>query len=148
MPLICDMWWYVYRCPKNWFIILVIVFRIHVCCIITVRNEVAKVMFLQVSVHRGGGVCSWGAGPGGVPGRRSWYPSMHWVRPPGRDSYCCRQYASYILVDKATLHRNQQREKIHAVTVLCFKFRSLSWVSKIPYFIFWNEVPFGVSVSQ
>ena len=115
--------------------------------IITVRNEVAKVMFLQACVcPRGGwgvggawsqggclvpgrsalggclvsggtwfqgclvlGVCSregsalggWGVpGPRGSPPRG--FVSEHALRqtplsgdPPGRDSYCCGQYASY-----------------------------------------------------
>ena len=89
--------------------------------IITVRNEVAKVMFLQVSVcPRGGGAWSDGvSAPRGVPGLGEvsasggcllwgvpdlgdvllpgggWYPSMHWGRPPQRDGYCCGRYASY-----------------------------------------------------
>ena len=61
--------------------------------IITVRNEVAKVMFLQVSVCSqwgGGGIPAYLAG--GIPG--GWYPSMHcrWYpsmpcnRSPGRSA--------------------------------------------------------------
>ena len=70
--------------------------------IITVRNEVAKVMFLQASVcPRGGGGCLVPAGclvPGGVcsvgggvvPG-----PGCVCRSPPKRDGYCCGRYASY-----------------------------------------------------
>ena len=79
--------------------------------IITVRNEVAKVMFLQACVcPQGGevpgpegeglvpgGVCSWGVCSGGegvcsggegvcswwgVCSQEGWFPSMHWGRPP------------------------------------------------------------------
>ena len=61
--------------------------------IFTVRNEVAKVMFLQVSV------CPWGV-PGprgvGVPDPRGGLVSQHALRQtPGRDGYCCGRYASY-----------------------------------------------------
>ena len=92
---------------------------------ITVCNEVAKVMFLQVSVCPQG-VCSRGvSAPGtgtwsrgawsGVPGLGgawSWGVSAPWggcgcsraggipacteaEPPPGRDGYCCERYASH-----------------------------------------------------
>ena len=65
-------------------------------CVITVRNEVSKVMFLQVSVCPQGGAWSWGGGclvQGGLV-------SQHALRqttppPPPRDGYCCGWYASY-----------------------------------------------------
>ena len=61
---------------------------------ITVRNEVAKVMFLQVCVcPRGGGgglpQCMLGYQPPGPGTPESRHP------PPGRDVYCCGRYASY-----------------------------------------------------
>ena len=76
---------------------------------ITVRNEVAKVMFLQVCVCPQGGllrggcpVPRWGVLVRGVvPGPRggllrgvgipAWTEADH----PGRDGYCCGRYASY-----------------------------------------------------
>ena len=50
----------------------------------TVCNEVAKVMFLQVSVCPQGG--AWSGGAGGC---------LLCTPPPGRDGYCCRWYVSY-----------------------------------------------------
>ena len=79
----------------------------HHILLVTVRNEVAKVMFLHVSVilstGLGWGVCSWGCllGGGGVPaqgvGEGGGLVSQHALRqtPPGRDGYCCGRYASY-----------------------------------------------------
>ena len=79
--------------------------------LITVRNEVAKVMFLHVSVILSTG--RWGCYPSM---RCRWYPSMPCSRggcsrgmpapeggvcsggvetPPKADGYCCRRYASY-----------------------------------------------------
>ena len=65
--------------------------------VITVRNEVAKVMFLHLSVSHSvhGGVClsaCWDTTP------RDQAPP--WSRPPGADtapadSYCCGRYASH-----------------------------------------------------
>ena len=58
--------------------------------LITVRNEVAKVMFLQVSVHGGGGLLPGGAWTRGVHGPRGCMVpgglvSQHALRqtPPG-----------------------------------------------------------------
>ena len=74
--------------------------------IVTVRNKVAKVMFLQVSVillTMGGGAWSWGV-PGsrgcmgmGVPGpgREVGITACTEAYPSGRDSHCCGRYASY-----------------------------------------------------
>ena len=58
---------------------------------ITVRNEVAKVMFLQVSVcPQGGGAWSWrGEGcmvPGGVHGRGVGIPAFTEADPPPRET--------------------------------------------------------------
>ena len=72
--------------------------------IITVRNEYAKVMFLQASVcPRRGGV----PGPGGLvlggclvpggsaPGGGIGVPACTEADPPPRDGHCCGRYASY-----------------------------------------------------
>ena len=89
-------------------------------CFITVRNEVAKVMFLQLSVCPQGGVClsaCWDTTPprGQAPSREQTHtpcdqhtppPSRHTPRtrpplpggadtPTGADGYCCGRYASY-----------------------------------------------------
>ena len=72
-------------------------------CVITVRKEVAKVMFLHLSVshsvHRGGlPQCMLGYHPPG-PGNpleqtpRDQAPPRS--RHPPADSYCCGRYASY-----------------------------------------------------
>ena len=58
--------------------------------IVTVRNEVAKVMFLHVSVcPQGGGV------PGQVPPRDQVHPLGPGTPLPPGDGYCCGRYASY-----------------------------------------------------
>ena len=75
---------------------------------VTVRNEVAKVMFLQVCVcPRGGGLllgvpCPRGSAPGGgVPGSGGCLvlgggiPACTEADPSRRDGYCCGRYASY-----------------------------------------------------
>ena len=68
--------------------------------VITVRDEVAEVMFLHVCVCpqggclvQGGGLLLGVPGPGGGGG----LVSQHALRqtPPRRDGYCCRRYASY-----------------------------------------------------
>ena len=73
------------------------------CILVTVRNEVAKVMFLQVSV------CPRGVWSGGVPGLGgvrtrgvySWggVPGLGGSAPRGclvwADGYCCGRYTSY-----------------------------------------------------
>ena len=72
--------------------------------LITVRNEVAKVMFLQACVcpHGGGGSASVHTGmpPGSrhpqeqtPPGSR--HPPGADTPPPRRDGHCCGRYASY-----------------------------------------------------
>ena len=89
-------------------------------CFITVRNEVAKVMFLQLSVCPQGGVClsaCWDTTPPGTrhpPGSRHTHPGIspplpqsrhppgpgpppprEQTPPTGADGYRCGRYASY-----------------------------------------------------
>ena len=65
--------------------------------VITVRNEVAKVMFLQASVcPQGGGgwclpQCMLGCHP--LPGADT--PTPEETPPPRADGHCCGRYASY-----------------------------------------------------
>ena len=67
--------------------------------IITVRNEVAKVMFLQACVCPQGGCLLLGgvSAPRGVsaPGGGVGIPACTEAEPPGRDGYCGGRYASY-----------------------------------------------------
>ena len=64
--------------------------------LVTVRNEVAKAMFLHLSVILfTGGVClsaCWDPPRPGTP-RRKHPPDQ--APPPSRDGYCCGRYASY-----------------------------------------------------
>ena len=72
----------------------------------TIRNEVAKVMFLQVLSVHGGGVClsttplrSRHPSPGSRHPPRADHPPGAGSRPeqgpPPADGYCCGRYASY-----------------------------------------------------
>ena len=78
--------------------------------IFTVRNEVAKVMFLHLSVHRGeGGLPQSMLGYHSPPWQGRHPPSKAGTHPPGKagthpsgmetpqpaDGYCCGWYASY-----------------------------------------------------
>ena len=93
------------------------------CNVVTVRNEVAKVMFLQASVCPQGGclvpggcllrgsVCSWGVSTWGgclllggcllqggwVSAPRGWYPSMHWGRHPPQERQLLLQMVCILL---------------------------------------------------
>ena len=69
--------------------------KILVCELITVRNEVAKVMFLHLSVHRGSASVH-----AGIPSPGRGHPPDQAPPPPGvgtplADGYCCGRYASY-----------------------------------------------------
>ena len=92
---------------KKWFGSLLFFLVYHICIskgLVTVRNEVAKVMFLHVSVcPRGGGSASVHAGM--PPSQEQAHPpcSRHSPgagtprsrHPPKADGYCCGRYASY-----------------------------------------------------
>ena len=144
--------------------------------IITVRNEVAKVMFLQVSVCPQGGVVRGVPGPrgsvssrgvpgpggclipggvcfgsvpghGGVPGPRG-LVSQHALRqtPPGRNGYCCIQYASYwnaFLLLAASQHWLKSSCKRVFMTLIQIKSNLyVHWTINPHYFSPLNQTPF------